>query len=103
MSIEFAYFGGNRSYNVDACLYHAPAEGAASKLVFGDENSELDPWLDSSSSRTWEFSFLKGLPKSCVFLLLVVFNIELVVDLKVLSRDLWPQICLLLYVSELCN
>lgn len=45
-----------------------PDEGGVSKLVFGDENSELNYRFDSSlSARLQLFTFLKFFHRSCVF------------------------------------
>jgi transcriptional regulator of nitric oxide reductase len=50
-----------RSGNVDDCLRRALVEGGGSKIVFGDENLEIDLWLDSlSSAHVWR-SLLEGL------------------------------------------
>jgi hypothetical protein len=48
--IESAHFGGNIDGIVDVCSRRVLVEGGVSKLVFGDENPELDCWLDSSLS-----------------------------------------------------
>jgi hypothetical protein len=45
---------------VDAGLHHALVEGGGSKLYFGDENSEIDLRLDSSSSAHVRRFFLEG-------------------------------------------
>jgi hypothetical protein len=50
-----------RSSNVDDRLRRALVEGVGSKLVFGDENLEIDLWLDSlSSAHAWR-PLLEGL------------------------------------------